>query len=306
MVKRTIRNMKTKNVSRDTIQKIRVEQISPNPNQARIYFDKAGLAELAESIKATGLLQPIIVKPVGNRFQLIAGERRWRAHQLSGFSEIDAIIRNSDNSEVESLIENIQRQDLSTFEEAAAFKKLLDTKITQKELSLQVGKSRTYIAQKVRLLELGTDVRNAMESKEVGEPLSEGAARQLLRLKPIDDLATTQFENSRWSHLYARFIISKPNYFRTVADVRFGVDENLAFLYQRNTDSEEELERKADIALAKSEKGEKLSAFRWGAPLMWSLVRPDFGKLTKNQDLKLREALVRYNLEYLKRYPCNS
>ena len=98
MIKRTSRNMKTKNVSRDTIQKIRVEQISPNPNQARINFDKAGLVELAESIKATGLLQPIIVKPVGNRFQLIAGERRWRAHQLSGFSEIDAIIRNSDNS----------------------------------------------------------------------------------------------------------------------------------------------------------------------------------------------------------------
>jgi ParB family transcriptional regulator, chromosome partitioning protein len=87
-----------KNVSRDTIQKIRVEQISPNPNQARINFDKAGLVELAESIKATGLLQTIIVKPVGNRFQIIAGERRWRAHQLSGFSEIDAIIRNSDNS----------------------------------------------------------------------------------------------------------------------------------------------------------------------------------------------------------------
>jgi ParB family chromosome partitioning protein len=82
--------MKTKNVSRDTIQKIRVEQISPNPNQARIDFDKAGLVELAESIKTTGLLQPIIVKPVGNRFQIIAGERRWRAHQLSGFLEIDA------------------------------------------------------------------------------------------------------------------------------------------------------------------------------------------------------------------------
>jgi ParB family chromosome partitioning protein len=171
MIKRISRNGKTKNVSRDTIQKIRVEQISPNPNQARIDFDKAGLVELAESIKATGLLQPIIVKPVGNRFQIIAGERRWRAHQLSGFSEIDAIIRNSDNSVVESLIENIQREDLSAFEEAAAFKKLLDTKITQKELSRQVGKSRTYIAQKVRLLELGTDVRNAMESKEVGEPL---------------------------------------------------------------------------------------------------------------------------------------
>ncbi|MDA3788778.1 MAG: ParB N-terminal domain-containing protein [Desulfobacula sp.] len=71
MIKRISRNGTTKNVSRDTIQKIRVEQISPNPNQARIDFDKAGLVELAESIKATGLLQPIIVKPVGNRFQII-------------------------------------------------------------------------------------------------------------------------------------------------------------------------------------------------------------------------------------------
>ena len=96
----SIKNMKTKIVSRDTIEKIRVDQISPNPAQARIDFDKAGLLELAESIEATGLLQPIIVRPVGNRFQIIAGERRWRAHQLSGFSEIDAIIRNSDNSEI--------------------------------------------------------------------------------------------------------------------------------------------------------------------------------------------------------------
>ncbi len=75
--------MKTKIVSRDTIQRIRVDQISPNPNQARIDFDKAGRVELAASIKTTGLLQPIVVKLVGNRFQIIAGERRWRAHQLS-------------------------------------------------------------------------------------------------------------------------------------------------------------------------------------------------------------------------------
>jgi len=73
------RNMKTKNVSRDTIKKIRLDRISPNPNQARIDFDKAGLVELAESIEATGLLQPIIVKPIDNRFQIIAGERRWSA-----------------------------------------------------------------------------------------------------------------------------------------------------------------------------------------------------------------------------------
>lgn len=295
--------MKTKNVSCDTIQKIRVDQISPNPNQARIDCDKAGLVELSESIKATGLLQPIIVKPVGNRFQIIAGERRWRAHQLSGLSEIDSIIRNSDNSVVESLIENIQRQDLSVFEEAAVLKKLLDTGITQAALSQQVGKSRTYIAQKVRLLELGTDARTAMESKAAGEPLYEGAARQLLRLKPIDDAATTPIENSRWSDFYTRLIISKPNYFRTVADVQFGVDENLAFLYRCSMYGEEELERKADILLEKFEQGEKLSAFRWGAPLMWSLIRPDFGKLTKKQVSKLRDALIRYNKEYLRRYP---
>jgi len=289
------RNMKTKNVSRDTIQKIRVGQISPNPDQARIDFDKAGLMELAESIKATGLLQPIIVKPVGNRFQIIAGERRWRAHQVSGLSEIDAIIRNSDNSVVESLIENIQREDLSAFEEAAAFKKLLHTGITQKGLSQQIGKSRTYIAQKVRLLELGTNVRTAMESKAPGEPLYEGAARQLLRLKPIDDAATTPIKNLRWSHFFTHLIIWRPNYFRTVADVQFGVDENLAFLFRCSINSEKELERKADILLKKFEQGEKLSTFRWGASLMWSLIRPDFGKLTKKQVSKLRDALIRYN-----------
>jgi ParB/RepB/Spo0J family partition protein len=295
--------MKKKNVSRDTIQKIRVDQITPKPNQARIDFDKAGLVELAESIKATGLLQPIIVKPVDGRFQITAGERRWRAHQLLGLSEIDGIVRNSDNSEMESLIENIQRRDLSVFEEAAALKKLLDTGITQEELSQQVGKSRTYIAQKVRLLDLGTDVRTAMESKVAGEPLSEGAARQLLRLKPIDDAATTPIENSRWSHFYTGLIISKPNYFRTVADVQFGVDESLAFLYRCSMLSEEELERKANTLLEKVEQGGKISSFQGGAPLMWSLIRPDFGKLTKKQISKLRDALIRYNREYLRRYP---
>ena len=298
--------MKKKNVSRDTIQKIRVDQISPNPNQARIDFDKAGLVELAESIKATGLLQPIIVKPVDGRFQITAGERRWRAHQLSGLSEIDAIVRNSDNSVMESLIENIQRQDLSVFEEAAALKKLLDTGITQEELSRQVGKSRTYIAQKVRLLDLGPDVRTAMESEAAGEPLSEGAARQLLRLKPIDDAATSLNKNSLWSHFYTRLIISKPNYFRTVADVQFGVDENLAFLYRCKMDSEEELERKADTSLEKFERGEKITAFRDGAPIMWSLILPDFSKLTKKQISKLREAFIRWNREYLRRYPSRS
>ena len=142
-----------------------------------------------------------------------------------------------------------------------------------------------------------------MESKAAGEPLYEGAARQLLRLKPIDDTATTPTKNLRWSHFFTHLIIWRPNYFRTVADVQFGVDEYLAFLYQCSIHTEEELERKADILLEKSEQGEELSTFRWGAPLMWSLIRPDFGKLTRKQVSKLRDALIRYNKEYLKRYP---
>jgi len=133
--------------------------------------------------------------------------------------------------------------------------------------------------------------------------LYEGAARQLLRLKPIDDAATTLIENLRWSHFFTRLIISKPNYFRTVADVQFGVDEHLTFLCRCSIHSEEELERKADILLEKFEQGEKISTFQWGAPLMWSLIRPDFGKLTEKQVSKLRDALIRYNKEYLKRYP---
>jgi len=133
--------------------------------------------------------------------------------------------------------------------------------------------------------------------------LYEGAARQLLRLKPIDDAATTPIENLRWSHFFTHLIIWGPNYFRTVADVQFGVDEHLAFLYRCRMHSEEELERKADILLEKSGKGEKISAFKGGAPLMWSLIRPDFGKLTKKQVSKLRDAFIRYNQEYLKRYP---
>ena len=221
---------------------------------------------------------------------------------MSGLSEIDAIIRDSDKSMVESLIENIQREDLSAFEEAATFKRLLDAGITQKKLSQQVGKSRTYIAQKVRLLDLGTDTRKAMESKTEEEPLSEGAARQLLRLKPIDDAATTRLKNSRWSHFFSRLVTWKPNYFRTVADVQFGVDEQLTFLFRCSTQSEEELERKADILLEKFDRGETISAFTWGAPSMWGLIRPDFSKLTKKQVSKLRDASIRYNKEYIKRY----
>jgi len=106
------RDIETKNVSRDTIERIRVDRVSPNPDQARDNVDKAGRVELAASIRATGLLQPIVVRPVGNRFQIIAWERRWRAHQLSGLSEIDAIVRDSDSSEAESLVENIKRRNI--------------------------------------------------------------------------------------------------------------------------------------------------------------------------------------------------
>ena len=124
----------------------------------------------------------------------------------------------------------------------------------------------------------------------------------MLRLKLIDDAATTFMEDLSWLHFFADFIIWSPNYFRTVADVQFGVDEQLAFLYKCSTHSEEELEQKAGFLLEKSKQGEKLSASQYGAPLMWSLTRPDLAKLTKNQVSKCKDASVRYAREYLKRY----
>ena len=141
-----------------TINEIPLDQIEANPNQPRREFDDEALHELAESIKAIGIIQPITLRQVSeNRFQIIAGERRWRASQLAGLTAIPAYIRTiSDENVMEmALVENIQRQDLNAIEIALAYEHLLENEgMTQEKISERVGKSRAAIANYLRLLKL--------------------------------------------------------------------------------------------------------------------------------------------------------
>ena len=133
----------------NNIQKINISQITPNPSQPRKNFKDAELKQLSLSIKNQGLIQPIIVKPsTDNQFQIIAGERRWRACQLNGMHEIDCVIRDLENINVleAALIENIQREDLNVIEEANAYKGLIDIKgINNEKLAKLIGKSSPCI-----------------------------------------------------------------------------------------------------------------------------------------------------------------
>lgn len=159
-----------------------VSAIRRNPRQPRRVFDAAALEELATSIASVGVVQPVIVRRVEDGYELIAGERRWRAAQQAGFTAIPAIVRFA--SDVESLelalVENVVRQQLNPVDEAFALKVLLeDLGVTQEKLAARVGKSRSAIANKIRLLDLPAPIQESL----AGGALSEGHARALLSLE---------------------------------------------------------------------------------------------------------------------------
>lgn len=158
---------------------IDVDLIEPNPEQPRIRFDDSNLEELSRSILANGVVQPIVVRKKDGRYQIIAGERRWRATQKAGIRKIPAIIKDvPDDKLLElALVENIQRQELNAIEEANAYRKLIDyIGLTQEMVAERVGKDRTLIATSIRLLKLPSDVqRHIIEGK-----LSAGHGRALL------------------------------------------------------------------------------------------------------------------------------
>lgn len=163
-----------------TLVEIPTASVSPNPHQPRQHFDEESLVELAASIAEMGVLQPILVRPIDDeRYELIAGERRWRATQRAGIALIPAIVREtSDVTAVEqALVENLHRQDLSALEEAAAFQQLLeDFGLTHDELAGRVGKSRSAITNSIRLLALPPSVQSLLADGQ----LSAGHARALL------------------------------------------------------------------------------------------------------------------------------
>lgn len=161
------------------IRMLRLSQVDPNRSQPRQKFEEEALEELADSIRQFGVLQPILVKKNGSRYEIIAGERRWRASRKAGLREIPAIIRDYSNQEtVElSLIENIQRENLNPIEEAKAFKRLLDEfGLRQEDLAARVSKSRTAITNAVRLLKLDERVQEMV----VDNRISMGHARALI------------------------------------------------------------------------------------------------------------------------------
>jgi ParB family chromosome partitioning protein len=165
------------------LQHISLDQIKPNPNQPRQKIDEKGLEELMESIKTHGLIQPIIVRPKNDKsYEIIAGERRWQACKKLNMDRVPVIIRKYNDLEASAaaLIENIQREDLNAVEEANAYKQLMDSYgLTQEELSNRVGKSRSFIANMIRLLTLPPEIREMLAEGVI----SAGHARALVALE---------------------------------------------------------------------------------------------------------------------------
>ena len=182
VVKEVIKEVKVP-VSGDTMMKI--SDIEPNREQPRKNFDKEALQELADSIKQFGIIQPIVVQKKDDYYEIIAGERRWRAAKLAKLKEVPVIIKEYSDREVMeiALIENIQRKDLNPIEEALAYKSLIDEySLKQEELANRVSKSRTAIANSMRLLKLTDSVQTML----INDEISMGHARALLTLEQED------------------------------------------------------------------------------------------------------------------------
>lgn len=178
----------------DDAQTLPVDAIDPNPFQPRRVFQPERLEELAQSIRANGIIQPLVVRRAGDRYQLVAGERRWRAAKLAGISQVPAVVRQiADDRLLEvTLVENIQREDLNPIETAIAFERMIsELSLTAEEIGQRTGKDRTTIVNSVRLLQLPTDLQQLVAERR----LSAGHARCLLSL-PTADLQREVAERS--------------------------------------------------------------------------------------------------------------
>lgn len=186
---------------------LEIESIVPGPMQPRTQFDDESLRQLADSVKAHGIVQPILVRRSGDHYELVAGERRWRAAKLAGLRTIPAVVRDIPDKDLleVALIENVQREDLNPIEEAQAYSKLIETVgLTQEALAERVGRDRSYITNYLRLLRLPDDIQQLVKQKKI----STGHARTLLALPHVD-----------LQRLVARQIISNDLSVRATEDI---------------------------------------------------------------------------------------
>ena len=171
----------------ELVEKVHLKSIKPNPYQPRKVFDPVAIEELSDSIKEHGILQPIIVRKTGMTYEIVVGERRFRAAKLAGLEEIPAVVRNLTDEETMELaiLENLQREDLTPIEEAEAYHNLMENlKLTQEQLAFRLGKSRSHIANHVRLLSLPKKIRELITEAK----LSMGHGRTLLGLRTNEQM----------------------------------------------------------------------------------------------------------------------
>ena len=244
-----------KEVVKEVEKTLKITEIEPNAAQPRKHFEEDPLQELADSIKEFGIIQPIVVTPKNGYYEIIAGERRWRAARLAGLKEVPVIIRNYTNQEIVeiSLIENIQRENLNPIEEAQAYQRLIqEFSLKQDEVAERVSKSRTAITKSMRLLKLCPKVQEMV----IEDKLSSGHARTLLTIEDPDlqyEIACKVFDESlsvRQTEVLVKKLMSTPKEKREVP----AIDHQ--YLY---TDMEEHLKEvlgsKVSIKAKNNEKG---------------------------------------------------
>ena len=212
---KTITKEVVKEVVKEVEQKVKISQIEPNISQPRKQFDEDALQELADSIKQYGVLEPLIVTKKGKFYEIIAGERRWRAARLAGVKEVPVVIREYTDREIMeiSLIENIQREDLNPIEEALAYESLINEySLTQEEVAEKVSKNRSTIANSLRLLKLCDEVRQMI----IEDKLTTGHARALIPIEDAElqtEAANFIFDNKlsvRDTEIYIKKLLSIP------------------------------------------------------------------------------------------------
>lgn len=247
-VKKEVKNQVSEAKGPETI--VKITKIEPNREQPRKNFDEDALQELADSIKQFGLLQPILVQDRKDYYEIIAGERRWRASKLAGLKEVPVIIRNYTDQEIVeiALIENIQREDLNPIEEAQAYKRLLtEFNLKQDEVAERVSKSRAAVTNSIRLLKLSDNVQQMV----IDEMISTGHARALLAIENQEEqynLAQRIFDEKLSVRDVEKLV---KNLHKPVKPKKLD-DKALQVIYQ---DIEEKLKQKLSTKVMVSSKG---------------------------------------------------
>lgn len=248
---------------------LRMSDIEPNRNQPRQQFDDSSIAELADSIRQHGLIQPIVVRPVGANYQIVAGERRWRACRMLGLSEVPAIIKDLTDEETAqiALIENIQREDLNPIEEALAYRSLMEEHgMTQEQLSKAVGKSRSAIANSVRLLNLPDALVEMLKKREISAgqakaiaaveneeemlSIAKDAAAGKITVRGIEKIAAKNLSENG-----AQEDISESENSADAADTEKSFRSGVTFITEMQISLEKHLGRKVRISSKDGEKG---------------------------------------------------